>query len=111
MCRIILGAFLFLASCSAAWSESEQDQGFRSQVNSLVSELSPTLSDWQRVQLIQIFKLYETQSASSEAQVQTLSESLSRERKARDEALVTWCLGVGSVALATGLVLGLFIAR
>jgi hypothetical protein len=49
----------------------------------LVSDLSPTLSPWQRDTLIKIFGLYETQA-------QTLSEYLSRERKAQAANLFPW---------------------
>lgn len=104
-------AFAALLLCLSwpAWSEPEPGSvpDFRTSVNSLASELQPTLTPWQRTRLTQLFQLFEDQSTTlvqeaetSKAQATTLSESLDREREtsAREALMLKVALGTSLLA-------------
>ena len=99
-------AFAALLLCLSwpVWSDSDatSEPDFRASVNSLASELQPTLTPWQRTKLTTLFQLFEDQSTTlvqeaetSKAQATTLSESLDREREtsAREALMLKVALG------------------
>lgn len=87
-------AVFSLAFSSDLWSDAPE-QSFSDRVSSELSPVVATLSPEQARQLIPVFQLYETELAR-------LSESLRKEREARDFQSTVEALGVGAGGLVIG---------